>query len=577
MNKNDLKRVIEISSGIVKADLVVKRSQVVDVYTGIIKQADIAIYKNVIAGIGDYEGHVEINGDGKFAIPGLIESHIHIESSFLTPTEFARQIILHGTTTVIADPHEIVNVCGTRGLKYMTKSADLSPVDIKFQIPSCVPATSFENSGDVLNSRTVKKLLKQNKAFGLGEMMNFPGVINGDQEVLNKIHASFKQGKIIDGHAPGVTGKALNSYIAAGIKTDHECTSIDEMLEKISLGMYIQLREGSAAKELRNLLKGITKQNSRRLLLCSDDRNPIEILETGHLNAHLKICVEEGIDSITAIQMATLNPSECYQLHDRGAIAPGLKADIVLVDDLKEFKTNDVIKDGKWVVKNKIYMGKKMYVDAKNVSNTVKLANFDINKMRLNSQSDIVKVIDIIPKSLLTKSSTATIKRDEHGDFIYDSQQDILKIAVIERHKKTGNVAVGLIRGYGLKTGALAQTIAHDSHNIVVIGTNNEDMKKAVEEIYQMQGGIAVVVDGVLKESMPLPIAGLMTNNSAHWARDRILRIENTLHELLGVHRSIEPIMTLAFMSLPVIPSLKITDKGLFDVDSFSFTDIEVD
>jgi adenine deaminase len=577
MKANELKSLIGVAAGREKADLVIKNCKVVNVYTSEILEEDIAIKDGIIVGLGDYDGERVVDGQGAYAIPGLIDSHIHIESSFVTPQELGSLVVPRGTTTIIADPHEIVNVCGVYGFDYMVEAGEGTDLDIKYQLPSCVPATPFEHSGAIIDSDDLTRLLHLDDAFGVGEMMNFPGVVYGDDEVISKVVAGRKARKVIDGHAPGLGGKELNAYVTAGIKTDHECFTVEEMEEKLRLGMYIQLREGSASKNLRTLLRGVTKDNSHRLLLCSDDRQPKDIIEEGNLDNHLRICVEEGVEPITAIKMATLNPAQCYGLFDRGAIAPGLRGDIVLVDNLTDFQVGEVYIKGRLVGKDREYLGKSESTDINKVAGSVLVKGLTVDKLNLNSKSNDVKVIEIIPGEIVTKKATARVKLDEAGDFVFDPNQDIVKIVVVERHKGTGNVAVGLLKGYGLKEGAVAQTIAHDSHNIVAVGTNNEEIMKAIEEIIQMSGGAVVVEDGKTICQMPLPIGGLMTDQTGEWVAENLEKIQNVLHNSLGVNEDVEPLMTLAFMSLPVIPELKITDMGLFDVTKFAFTNVEAE
>ena len=582
MKKEELMSLINVASGREKADVVIKNAKVVNVYTCEIEKVDIAIKEGKIAGLGEYEGETVIDAKGAYALPGLIDSHIHIESSFLTPVEYGSLVVPRGTTTIVADPHEIVNVCGVFGFQYMVESGKGTDLDIKYQVPSCVPATPFEHSGAIIDSEDLKGLLSLKDSFGVGEMMNFPGVVYGDDEVVRKIISGINAGKVIDGHAPGLTGKELNAYASARIRTDHECFTLEEMQEKMRLGMYIQLREGSASKNLRELLKGVTKENSHLCLLCSDDRQPKDILEEGNIDNHLRICVEEGIPPIMAIQMATLNPARCYDLSDRGAIAPGLKGDIVLVDNLKDFNVLQVVVDGKLVAKDKEYLGRfdKTNIDKltlNKVASSVHVSGLNIKKLNLNATSHQVKVIEIIPGQIFTKKSVAKISLTEDGDFIFDSKEDVVKIVIVERHNHTGNIAVGLLKGYGLKKGAVATTIAHDSHNIVAVGVNNEEIMAAIEEIIQMNGGAVAIEDERAICKLSLPIAGLMSELSGERIAENLEEIQEVLHNELGVNEDVEPLMTLAFMSLPVIPELKITDMGLFDVTKFAFTPIEAE
>ncbi len=577
IEQSKLKKLIQVASGAIKADLVIKNSKVIDVFSGEIIEGDIAICDEKIAGIGTYEGFEAFDAKGRYAAPGFIDSHIHIESSCISPEELGKMLVPHGTTTIIADPHEIANVCGIDGLNYMMEAAKGTSLSIKFMLPSCVPATPFEHSGAVIDAKKMKEPILRDEILGLGEFMNFPGVISAEESVLDKLLVAKKANKLIDGHAPGVNGLALNAYIAAGIGGDHECSSVEDMREKLSRGMYIFMREGSACHDLRTLLKGVTKENSRRCLLCSDDRQPRTILSEGHLDNHLRICVEEGLDAITAIRMATLNAAECFRLYDRGAIAPGYRADIVLLDDLTGFNVHKVWINGKLSAEQGTYCGtyKKYPIDA--VKNSIHLKDFSKEKLKMKLGSNKVNVIEIIPGGVLTKKSQMTVQLDENDCFTFNQDIDVVKIAVVERHQMTGNVACGLLKGYGLKEGAIAVSIAHDSHNIIVVGTNDEEMEMAVLALQEQNGGIVLIKDQKVYERMPMPIAGLMSDQSGEWVDKKLETIHKKACLDLKVSDAIEPIMTLCFMSLPVIPEVKLTDMGLFDVNQFCFIPIEAE
>ncbi|MGL5752298.1 MAG: adenine deaminase, partial [Paraclostridium sp.] len=560
-----------VASGRVLADKVIKNCRVIDVYNGTIVNADIAIYDNLIAGIGEYEGNETIDAKNKFASPGFIDTHIHIESSYVSPEELGRLIVPHGTTTIIADPHEIANVCGLKGIEYMINASKKTALDIKMMLPSCVPATPFENSGATINSSDMIKPIRENLVFGLGEFMNFPGVVHNDEEVLNKILVAKENNLIIDGHSPSLSGKELNAYASTGIKTDHECANVKDMHERIARGMYVMLRQGSACKDLKPLLKGLTPFNSKRCILCADDMQPKTILSEGHLDNSLRMCVKESVDPIIAIQMATLNAAECYELKDRGAIAPGLRADIVLFDDLENFNVDSVFIEGVQVSKNKEYL---LPIELHDISDTIgsfKVLNFSKEKLSLKINSNKAHAIGILPGGVVTKKEIVDIKTDKNNEFIYNKDEDIVKIAVVERHKNTGNVSCALLKGYGIKEGAIALSIAHDSHNIIVVGVNDCDMEFAVEELISQGGGIVLVNNKQVIESMPLPIGGLMSDKSGEWVDEKLKNIHNIAHEVLKVSYDVEPVMTLCFMSLPVIPEIKITDMGLFDVGQFKF------
>lgn len=577
MTKESLKKLIDVAAGRVLADTVIKNCKVVDVYSGKIIEGDIAISENMIAGIGSYEGINIIDANGKYATPGFIDSHIHIESSYVSPEELGKLIVPHGGTCIIADPHEIVNVCGIAGLDYMMEAAKNTALDIQFMIPSCVPCTPFENAGAIIDASKMREPITRDNVLGLGELMNFPGVVAADSEVLDKVLVAKEYGKLIDGHSPGIAKNLLNAYVSVGIRTDHECSTVEDMHERIARGVYVLLREGSACHDLRNLLKGVTKENSRRCLLCSDDRQPKTMLELGHLNNHLQICVEEGIDAITAIQMATINAAECFGLKDRGAIAPGLRADIVLMEDLEKFKVTNVLIEGKEVARDGKYLLETKKHSIASVRGSMHVKDFSVEKLKTRLKSNKVHIIDIIPGGVVTKKSVDTVKIDNNGEFIFEEEKDIVKVAVIERHKNTGNVAVGFLRGYGLKTGAIALSVAHDSHNIIAVGVNDEEIAFAVEKLIEQEGGVVLVKNGIVIESMPMPIAGLMSDKDGEWVDKKLVSLHEIAHQEMGIHRNVEPVMTLCFMSLIVIPEIKLTDRGLFDVTKFDFISLEAE
>lgn len=573
MKKETLKKLIDVAAGRIPADIVIKNCNVIDVYSScILEGRDIAISDGLIAGIGDdYVGTTEIDAKGQYAAPGFIDGHIHIESSYVTPEEIGRLLVPHGGTTIIADPHEIVNVSGMDGMYYMLEASKETKLDIKYMLPSCVPATPFEHAGANINAESMEQPIKNERILGLGEFMDFVGVVNANEDVLEKLLVAINEGKIIDGHSPGLNGKALNAYVAARIHTDHECDTVEEMLERISLGMYVQLREGSACHNLRALLKGVTKANSRRCILCSDDRQPKTILELGHLDNHLRICVEEGIDPIIAVGMATLNAAECYGLDDRGAIAPGLRADIILMDNLKDFKVQRVFIKGEEVAKDGKYLREVTRCDISPVRGSFHVKDFSIEKLKLKLNSNHVNVIDILPGGVVTAKGIADITLNENNEFVYNPEQDIVKIAVVERHQNTGNVALAMLRGYGIKSGAVALSIAHDSHNIITVGTSDQDMAFAVESLIEQNGGIVLVQDQKVVNSMPMVVGGIMSDQSGKWVHEKLTGIHQDAYNQLGINEEVEPVMTLCFMSLAVIPEIKITDMGLFDVTKFCF------
>ncbi len=574
MKKEELKKLILTASGARKADTVIKNCKVVNVFSGKIIEGDIALCGDQIAGVGEYEGEVEIDAEGRYAVPGFIDSHIHIESSYLSPEELGMLLVPHGGTTIIADPHEIVNVLGIPGLDYMMKAAENTKLDIKYMLPSCVPATPFEHAGAVIDAEDMEDPILRDNILGLGEFMNFPGVVNADDATLDKLMVAKDAGKLIDGHSPGITGKALNAYCAARIRADHECDTIQDFEERLDNGMYVMLRQGSACKNLKSLLPAVTPENSRRVIFCSDDRQPKTILEEGHLDNHLRLCVEEGVDPITAIRMATLNAAECFGLDDRGAIAPGYRADIVLLDDLKDFKADKVWVAGELTADQGKYLPEVIKEDITPVMGSVHLKDFSAEKFKMNLKGNRVHTIEIQPGGVVTKKSVDEIQV-KNGEFVFDPGQDIVKVAVVERHQLTGNVACGFLKGYGIKEGAVALSVAHDSHNIIVVGVSDEEMAFAVEALKEQSGGVVLVKDGKVIERMPMPIAGLMSDQSAEWVDAKLTALHEKAYEVLGVNDDVEPVMTLCFMSLAVIPELKLTDEGLFDVTKFAFIDVE--
>lgn len=569
-------KTINIANGKIQADLVIKNCKVVNPITRTIKLQDIAILNKKIIGIGKYKGKTEIDANGLFAVAGLIDSHVHIESSMCTPQNFASLVIPKGTTTVIADSHEIANVKGIKGIHFMIKDSRKVPLKTHFMIPSCVPATFFEDSGAKITPANIKKLLKKKEVLGLGEMMNFPGVVKCDSSVLEKICLTQKAKKIADGHAPALSDYELNAYCAAGIKTDHECSTVSEVQERLEKGMYVLLRQGSAAKNVVDLLPAITSSNSRRTAFCSDDKHPQDTINSGHINENLRLAVKNGIDVFDAISMATVNAAECYELKDFGLIAPGYFADIVLFEDLEIFEAKKVFINGKLVAENGKPLFKVSTEIDKPMTDSVKIKTFKKEDLKLPLKSENVKVISLKPHSLVTGIS---IKKVNITDGFFDSAKnsDIQKLIVMERHKKTGKIGRALIEGYGIKGGAIATTIAHDSHNIIATGDSDNDIFIAINELAKIGGGIVVVKNGKVAGKLSLAIAGLMSYKSAQETAAELNSLLKTAWEELNISTEIEPFMTLSFLSLPVIPELKLTTRGLFDVKQFEFTQLEAD
>lgn len=578
MEKQKLIKLIDVAAGRKKADLVLKNAKIVDVFQAKILIGDIAISDGYIAGIGgSYQGVEERNYTGKYVAPGFIEAHIHIESSYVSPEEFSRVFIPRGTTTILADPHEIVNVAGLKGLDYMVNAAKNAKMDIRYMMPPCVPATNFETSGADLYADDMEDALKTGEVDGLAELMNFPGVINADDKMIDEILMAKKYGARIDGHAPQVVGKDLNAYIAAGPANDHECSTLEEAEERLARGMYLLLREGSVTQDLRKLLPIVNTANSRRCLLSGDDVQAKTAINKGHLDNSIRICIDEGLNPITAIQMATLNPAEYCGLNDRGAIAPGRRADMVVFESLEDFAVEETYILGEKLSQGNKYLGEVNYYPIDSVESSMHVKDFTREKLQLHLNSDKVRAIGVVPGEVLTTEEHVTVRRDGDGNFVYNDQEDVTKIVVVERHHNTGNVNVNLLSGYGIKAGAIAISIGHDSHNIIATGTNDDDIFMAVNELIKQEGGAVVVKDEKVISRMELKIAGLMCNLPAEKMIAQQDALDEAVHEELGVPDNVNPVMTLSFMPLAVIPKLKITDKGLVDVEKNAFVSNELD
>jgi adenine deaminase len=570
---SNIKARIDVAAGREKAELVLKNCRIVNVFSSEIIEGDIAIEGGKIAGIGNYDGKREIDMEWKYASPGFIDAHVHIESSMVSPVQFASAIVPRGTTTVIADPHEIANVRGLDGIWYILDSSEEIPLNVFIMLPSCVPSTQFENSGAVLNAPELKELMGHSRVLGLGEVMNYPGVINAEETIIEKLRLA--KGKIIDGHGPIISGKELNAYVAGGIKTEHECSTVEEMQDRLRLGMHILIRQGTAAQNLKDLIRGVNRENMRRCLFCTDDKHPDDILQNGHIDNNIKLAIKDGIDPIAAIQMATINAAECYKLRNIGGIAPGYWADIVILDNLKDFNVLEVFKSGVQVGQNKkaLFDANSYKNDYSKVSDTVNAEKICVEKLDIKIKSDVVNVIRVLPHSLLTKKAVRKVDT-ENGSFKFNKNLDILKMAVIERHKGTGNIGLALIEGFELKGGAIALTIAHDSHNLIVIGDNDKDMVLAANKVIEIGGGIAICTNGEVKGSLKLQIGGLMSIDSMEEVNHTLHKMLEVAYKELNMSREIDPFMTLAFMALPVIPEIKLTDMGLFDVNHFKFMEI---
>lgn len=571
-----LKQYIDAAAGRTKADIVLKNASYVNVYTGRTDKGDIAIVGDRIVGVGKYEGIKEYDVEGLTVLPGYIDGHVHIESSQLSPEEFASLIVPRGTTTIIADPHEITNVCGMDGVDYIVKASKNIPLDVKVQLPSCVPATPFETSGAILSGKDIEEHICDDGVFGLGEFMNYPGVIDADPDVIRKLEAAHRAGKIIDGHAPAISGNALNAYLCGGISTDHECVSVEEIDEKISKGMYVHLRHGSSTRNLVSNCKAVNAANMRRFILCTDDRHAADLKEKGHIDDALRKAVAGGLDPIWAVTIATLNGAECYSLKDKGAIAPMKVADLVVVDNLKDFNAKYVFKDGKLVAEDgrPLFDTTRRYLP-QSVLNTVHVDELKADDFRLKLKGRKARVMTILPGNVVTGCEIMDINsKDGDVDIV---GTDVLKMAVVERHKHTGNIGKGLLKGYGFKGGAMGITISHDSHNIILLGDDNESMAKAANELARIGGGMVIADKKADKVySLTLDIGGLMSSRDAEsLQRDSKALIERAYS--MGVDREQEAFMSLAFLSLAVIPQLKLLDTGLFDVTKFAFTTVDAE
>lgn len=553
-------RIIAVAAGREKADLVLKNAKYLNVFSNEFLCGDIAVANGLIAGVGKYDGKTEIDVSGKLVLPGFIDAHIHLESSMVTPAEFAKAVVAHGTTTVITDPHEITNVMGIDGVEYMIQASQNLPIDVHFMMPSCVPATEIDESGAELDCKDIDLYLDNKKVLGLAEMMNYVGVINGDKNVLSKIVTSQAHHKKIDGHAPELSGNDLNAYIAAGVYSDHECSTFENALEKLRKGQFIMIREGTAAHNLKALMPLLTQQYYSRCMFATDDKHPSDLLYGGHIDYIVKQALKNGADPIVALKTATHHAARYFLLNNKGAIASGYLADIVVVDNLEDFNVETVFKRGKLVFDGEVKDFPAPTVDeklAEKCFDTFHLDSVTPSSFKVDGK---LGLIGLVGGELLTRNLGTADK--------IDVENDILKIACIERHKGTNHIGVGYVKGYSLKSGAVATSVAHDSHNIITVGCNDDDIAVAVNAIKDSKGGIAVVENGKIKALLELPIAGLMSDEPLTTVNEKLENAKSSAYEL-GADKSIDPFMTLSFLSLPVIPSLRITTKGVFDAENW--------
>ncbi len=549
---------VDVAAGRKRADLVLKNATYINVFSNELCKGDIAVAKGQIVGMGSYEGETEVDVTGKIVCPGFVDAHIHLESSLVSPKEFARAVLPHGTTTVITDPHEITNVMGTDGIDYMLQATEGLPIDVRFMLPSCVPATPLDESGANLDYRAIDSFYEHGRVQGLAEMMNFVGVINGDAEVISKIVAAQAHHKKIDGHAPGIRGKDLAAYVAAGVYSDHECSDMEDAMAKLRNGQFIMIRDGTAAKNLEALVDLLKQPYYDRCMFCTDDKHPIDLLEKGHIDYIIKKAISYGVDPIVAVKTACHNPARYFALNNRGAIAPGYLADFAVIDNFENFNVELVYKKGVLTCKN----GEVQDFPAPEIDDyLVKRAHDTFHVAHLSAED----FKDERPRGVIGLVPGEIVSTDNGYASGVDIEKDILKIAVIERHKNTHHIGLGYLQGYGLKRGAVATSISHDSHNIIVAGTNEADMACAANAIVEHHGGIAIVEDGKLLGGVVLEIAGIMSEESLVTVNEKLEHAKELAFEM-GVSRGIDPFMTLSFMSLPVIPTLRLTTRGVIDV-----------
>jgi adenine deaminase len=567
-----LNDIIRYARGEEKADLLLKNGRVVNVFTGEILKADIAIASGLIVGLGDgYEAKEAIDLAERVVCPGFIDGHLHIESTMLTPYQFARAVVPRGTTAVVCDPHEIANVLGLDGVRYMLDASEGLPLIVFAMASSCVPATHLETAGASLSTDDLATLLDHPRVLGLAEMMNFPGVLFQAPDVLAKLEMARARGVPIDGHCPGLTGRDLQAYVAAGVCSDHEVTQLEEAREKLRAGMYLMIRQGSAERNLADLLPVVTPENARRCLLVSDDRHPDDLMDHGHLDYSIRLAVREGLNPTMAIQMVTLNAAERFRLWDRGAVAPGYRADLTILDNLKDLNVEKVFSGGRLVAENgQILPSLPPQVAAAPPSVKV---NWKHLSFEIPVGGEQARVIGVIEGQVVTEALELPVKR-ENGLAVADVKRDILKLAVIERHHATGNVGLGFVKGIGLQRGALASTVAHDSHNLIVVGANDSDMLAAAYAVAEMGGGLVAAADGKVISKLPLPVAGLISDEPLETVRAKMDGLQAAARDLGSLLH--DPFMTLSFLALPVIPTLRLTDKGLVDVNRFDFVPLFV-
>ncbi|MEI4789925.1 adenine deaminase [Bacillus sp. FJAT-53060] len=575
MDKEFLRRQIEVAAKRKKAALVIKHAKVMDVFNQEWIEADVAVENGKIVGIGECEGERELDAAGQMLVPGFIDGHVHIESSMVTPVEFSKAVVPHGVTSVVTDPHEIANVSGIAGIRFMMEEARKAALNIYFMLPSCVPAVSFERSGATLKAKDLKPLYQEKEVLGLAEVMDYVGVEQAEEDMLQKLLDAQKENKLIDGHLAGLTDRLINVYRTANVQTDHEVTTAQEALERVKRGMYVMLREGSVAKNVRNVLPAVNEKNARRFFFCTDDKHLDELMAQGSIDEQVRMSIKEGLNPFLAYQMGSLNAAECFGLKTKGAIAPGFDADFMLISNLQEVDITSVFIAGQLVSQHGEYQLSVEKIAPSSVLlqsvHAVDVQGQDLALPMTAHQK--MNVIRIIPNQLETKLEQV-FPSEINGQFTSDIERDLLKMVLVERHQGLSEMGIGIVSGFGLEKGAIATTVAHDSHHLIAVGTNDDDMTKAIETLKEAGGGLTVVKDGQPLHTLPLPISGLLSDQPAHVVKESL----HALHEVLketGFDLDFNPFLTLSFLALPVIPDVKMTTKGLFDVRSFQHLPIQ--
>lgn len=575
LDKELFRHQIEVAAKRKKAALVIKHAKVMDVFNQEWIDADVAVENGKIVGIGEYEGEQELDATGQMLVPGFIDGHVHIESSMVTPAEFSKAVVPHGVTTVVTDPHEIANVSGVAGIRFMLEEARKAALNIYFMLPSCVPAVSFERSGATLKAKDLKPLYQEKEVLGLAEVMDYVAVEQAEEDMLQKLLDAQDEHKLIDGHLAGLTDRLINVYRTANVQTDHEVTTAQEALERVKRGMYVMLREGSVAKNVKNVLPAVNEKNARRFFFCTDDKHLDDLMAQGSIDEQVRMSIQEGLDPFLAYQMGSLNAAECFGLKTKGAIAPGFDADFMLISDLHEVGITSVFIAGELVSEHGEYLPS---VDKITPSSSLMQSVHEVDVQEKDLTLPItdhqkMNVIRIIPNQLETKLEQISPSGSD-GQFTSDIDRDVLKIVLVERHKGLSEIGIGVVSGFGLKEGAIATTVAHDSHNLIAVGTNDADMIKAIETLKEAGGGLTVVKDGEVLHTLPLPISGLLSDQPAHTVNESLHALHEALNET-GFALDFNPFLTLSFLALPVIPDVKMTTQGLFDVRSFQHLPIQ--